>query len=248
MRMPTDRTALVRDLQHELRRVGCYEGELHGVWTPVTRSAMRTFTERVNATLPVDDPDVILLTLVRGHAGEACGQSCPAGQEMADGARCVPTAILAQAQSKRAPQPAPRQVAAAEPAMPAAANNWATVTTAAAPSPRGAARTSAISGWSTKVAAAAPAPASHAPSPAPAGRMALAGPPQADPAANNDADARSSPPGAGQRGETRSAEGRRAHRPAARERRGRRPAMPSFFARSGSGFVVSVLRNRASQY
>ena len=43
----------------ELRRVGCYGGELNGVWTPATRLAMKAFTERVNATLPVGDPDDI---------------------------------------------------------------------------------------------------------------------------------------------------------------------------------------------
>ena len=47
--MPTDRASLARDLQSELRRVGCYSGELNGIWTPATRKAMKAFTERVNA-------------------------------------------------------------------------------------------------------------------------------------------------------------------------------------------------------
>src|SRR5262249_43468961 len=49
--IPRDRDSLARELQKELRRVGCYEGELNGVWTPATRRAMKTFTDRVNATL-----------------------------------------------------------------------------------------------------------------------------------------------------------------------------------------------------
>ncbi|HEY7084817.1 MAG TPA: putative peptidoglycan binding domain-containing protein, partial [Hyphomicrobiaceae bacterium] len=48
--IPRDRDSLARELQKELRRVGCYEGELNGVWTPATRRAMKTFTDRVNAT------------------------------------------------------------------------------------------------------------------------------------------------------------------------------------------------------
>ena len=53
--------------------MGCYGGDLNGVWTPATRKAMKAFTDRVNATLPVDQADDILLTLVQAHQGEACG-------------------------------------------------------------------------------------------------------------------------------------------------------------------------------
>ena len=70
--LPQDPTALARQLQSELKRVGCYDGELSGVWTPRTRVAMKAFTDRVNATLPVDKPDHILLALVQGHQGIAC--------------------------------------------------------------------------------------------------------------------------------------------------------------------------------
>src|SRR5262249_30583461 len=65
--VPRDRDSLARELQKELKRVGCYEGELNGVWTPATRAAMKTFTDRINATLPVDEPDPILFTLVQGQ-------------------------------------------------------------------------------------------------------------------------------------------------------------------------------------
>jgi peptidoglycan hydrolase-like protein with peptidoglycan-binding domain len=67
-----DPTALARQLQSELKRVGCYDGEISGVWTPRTREAMKAFTTRVNATLPVDKPDHILLALLQGHHGVAC--------------------------------------------------------------------------------------------------------------------------------------------------------------------------------
>jgi hypothetical protein len=104
-RMPRDRTSLARDLQLELRRVGCYGGELNGVWTPATRKAMKAFTDRVNATLPIEEPDDILLTLVQAHQGEACGKPCPAGQGLSDDGRCLPGAILAQAAKKGTSHP-----------------------------------------------------------------------------------------------------------------------------------------------
>ena len=150
--MPRDRASMARDLQLELRRVGCYGGELNGVWTPATRKAMKAFTDRVNATLPIEEPDDILLTLVQAHQGEACGKPCPAGQGLSDDGRCLPGAILAQAAKKGLSPTAPtaRQKAGQPAEKP----------------------TPAIAPWTT-TAAAIPAPQ---PGPRPIGRMALAGP------------------------------------------------------------------------
>lgn len=69
----TDQT--VRSLQRELRRVGCYHGRIDGDWGPASRFAMAAFTKAVNAALPTDRPDVVLLTLVRRHSGTACGSA-----------------------------------------------------------------------------------------------------------------------------------------------------------------------------
>lgn len=94
------RAELTRDLQKELTRVGCYGGEVNGAWTPSTKRAMSAFMDRVNATLPVNEPDYILLTLVQGHAAEACGTDCPSGQALSGDGRCVPQAVIAQVQNK----------------------------------------------------------------------------------------------------------------------------------------------------
>jgi len=56
-RAPRGRDAIGRELQKELKRVGCYAGKLHGVWTTSTRHAMNAFVERVNARLPTNQPD-----------------------------------------------------------------------------------------------------------------------------------------------------------------------------------------------
>lgn len=94
---PGDRAALARALQRELKRVGCYSGEITGVWTTSSRMAMKAFTQRVNATLPIDTPDPVLLSLVQAHPDGACGTPCPDGQTATEGGACVPDAALVKA-------------------------------------------------------------------------------------------------------------------------------------------------------
>ncbi|MGQ4828298.1 hypothetical protein, partial [Enterococcus faecalis] len=72
-------------------------GGADGQWTAATKRAMGQFNDRLNATLPYDDPDLILLTLVKGHRGIACGETCPAGQQMTEGGLCKPSSVLAHA-------------------------------------------------------------------------------------------------------------------------------------------------------
>lgn len=70
--IPTDFPSLAREIQRELRRVGCYGGEVNGRWTPSTRDAMKAFVDDANAVLPVDKPDPVLLSLLHGEHGTAC--------------------------------------------------------------------------------------------------------------------------------------------------------------------------------
>jgi hypothetical protein len=132
---PEDKAGLARALQRELKRVGCYGGEINGVWTTSSRLAMRTFVERVNAALPVDNPDPVLLSLVQGHPERACGVACPAGQTAAEGGACLPSAVLAR--SAREPADARAEVEKPADAMPvagaAAAVGTAAALTASAP-------------------------------------------------------------------------------------------------------------------
>jgi peptidoglycan hydrolase-like protein with peptidoglycan-binding domain len=51
--LPGDQGSLAENLQRELARVGCYDGQINGVWTTSTRQAMKAFLQRVNATLPI---------------------------------------------------------------------------------------------------------------------------------------------------------------------------------------------------
>ncbi|MDH4981276.1 peptidoglycan-binding domain-containing protein [Hyphomicrobium sp. D-2] len=73
---PTDADAryrLIVDIQQNLKRAGCYPGRVNGSWTANTREAMQEFTTRANATLPVEEPDYLLLTLLKSYNGRTCG-------------------------------------------------------------------------------------------------------------------------------------------------------------------------------
>jgi len=105
LRMASDAEALsgyelTRALQKELRRVGCYYGEIDGDWGPGSKRAMSGFNDRVNASLPIETPDHILLKMVQGYAGEACG-SCRPGEGRNGSNRCVPIAVLAHNDASR---------------------------------------------------------------------------------------------------------------------------------------------------
>lgn len=93
---------LARSIQIELARVGCYNGMIDGDWSAETRKAMKAFNDRVNATLPIAQPDYILLTLLQGHAAKACGTLCPPGQAEADNGSCLPRSVLAEARRQSA--------------------------------------------------------------------------------------------------------------------------------------------------
>jgi hypothetical protein len=155
---PHDRVTLVRELQRGLKRAGCYEGEINGVWTRQSRDAMRAFTVRLNAALPVEAPDDVLLALVQGHAEQTCGAACPTGEGLADGGRCLPNALLA----KKLPGAPLARFTVTEPQAPA----------------------TTITGWTTTTAGpvnatvAAPPPLADPPE----GRMSLAGPTTRQPA------------------------------------------------------------------
>lgn len=110
------RRALARSIQIELKRVGCFAGDADGLWSSSTRKAMQTFIERINASLPVESPDYILLTLLQGQHSQICGKGCPVGQAMSLAGRCEPRAILARkAKPSQPAQPEARPVAEARP-------------------------------------------------------------------------------------------------------------------------------------
>ena len=86
-------SALARAAQQELYRLGCYNDAINGVWTSPSRSAAQKFLSRVNARLPVEQPDEALLALLRSTKGFVCTQ-CPVGEAFNSGGDCVPKALV----------------------------------------------------------------------------------------------------------------------------------------------------------
>jgi hypothetical protein len=111
-RDPNARYKLVLDIQQQLRRVGCYWGRMDGSWGIATKAAMKEFTDRVNATLPLDQPDYVQLTLIRSQGGEMCG-ACPAGQSLSASGRCVGPPFTAQTVAATQKEVLPRKSGAA---------------------------------------------------------------------------------------------------------------------------------------
>lgn len=96
---PESRYQLVLDIQKQLKRLGCYYGRVDGSWGMGSKYAMQEFMDRVNATLPVDKPDYLLLSLLQAQSDKVCG-ACPADQAMSAGGRCVPQSIIASTQRR----------------------------------------------------------------------------------------------------------------------------------------------------
>ena len=121
---PEDRYQLVVDLQEQLKRVGCYYGRIDGSWGPGSKYAMQSFIDRVNAALPSEKPDYVLLTLLKSQSGKVCG-ACPSDQLVTSGGACVPRASIAYGQRV---EDVPRAVAPGRETM-----RWQTTTAAARP-------------------------------------------------------------------------------------------------------------------
>ena len=124
---PENRYKLVTDIQQQLKRLGCYYGRVDGSWNANTKDAMRTFTDRINAELPIDEPDYLLLTLAQAHAGKACGE-CPPGLAPTANGRCIPQPTVAQSR----PADAHQTASAAAPASTAEVLPWQVATSGAA--------------------------------------------------------------------------------------------------------------------
>ena len=129
--LPTDRATLTRQLQRELKRVGCYSGDINGVWTTSSRLAMKAFVDHANASLPIHAPDPVLLSLVRSHPDGTCAAPCPpgrvceptapAGRTNDEQASVAPAAVTAataaSAAAAAAPKPSAKSGAASDPAV-----------------------------------------------------------------------------------------------------------------------------------
>ncbi len=81
---------------------------------------MATFMARVNASLPTNEPDVFLLSLIKGQTRAVCGPTC-GSSEVVSGGRCIARTVVAEkptapveagSSGSYASEPAPMVVAA----------------------------------------------------------------------------------------------------------------------------------------
>jgi len=82
---PTD---LPRQLQAELKRVGCKSGEIDDVWSASARKALSSFNDHAGTKLDVKLASVDALDAVRGKQGRVCPLECDRGFR-ASGDHCM---------------------------------------------------------------------------------------------------------------------------------------------------------------
>ncbi len=85
---PPDPALIARQLQDELRRVGCDPGAVNGVWSAASRQAMQQFNDRAGMKFQTNVASLEALDAVKGQRGRICPLACGSGQR-ADGERCV---------------------------------------------------------------------------------------------------------------------------------------------------------------
>jgi hypothetical protein len=77
-----------RDLQIELKRVGCDPGTTDGKWGAKARSALSEFVKRSRIALATEEPTLAALEAVTGQKGRICVLACGRGEVEQDG-RCA---------------------------------------------------------------------------------------------------------------------------------------------------------------
>jgi hypothetical protein len=123
---PTDATTslqLARELQQELKRVGCDPGAVDGSWGAKARLALSRFAAVAKKDLSLDTPTADALQALRAKTGRVCPLQCE-DDEVASGDRCVPK------------QKPPARTATKEPVAAPAAEKRRSVDEGAAPSCR----------------------------------------------------------------------------------------------------------------
>ncbi|NJO23027.1 MAG: hypothetical protein HC868_08825 [Sphingomonadales bacterium] len=95
-----DKAELVRSLQTELQRVGCYPGAADGQWKSQTRGALTQFARQAKLDLYTEKPSVAALDAVRARRNRVCPLDCGAGKVEKDG-DCIAKTLPPSPSAKR---------------------------------------------------------------------------------------------------------------------------------------------------
>jgi tetratricopeptide (TPR) repeat protein len=83
-----DLAKLARDLQSELKRVGCDPGPIDSQWGQKTQQALQKFAEQTKLALPSGEPTTAALDAVSAQQGRVCPLAC-ADHQIEVGGRCA---------------------------------------------------------------------------------------------------------------------------------------------------------------
>jgi uncharacterized caspase-like protein len=85
---PAETQDFVRKLQTELKRVGCYAGEIDGRWEAPTRQGLGRFIQKTGFNIPAENPNLSTLEAISIQKGVVCPFECGIGETL-QGGRCV---------------------------------------------------------------------------------------------------------------------------------------------------------------
>jgi hypothetical protein len=110
-----DMRAIARELQVQLKRVGCDPGAADGNWSAKSRDALDQFNQRAGMDLDTRGATVSALEVVKVQRGRICPLTCGSGQRV-DGDRCIAIPAAPKPSAKQATRPPERQRKAEPPA------------------------------------------------------------------------------------------------------------------------------------
>ena len=85
---PLSGEALAREVQKELKRVGCDPGSVDAKWGANARSALADFARRTQVALAVEEPTMAALESLKNQRARVCPLECDDDEVERDG-RCV---------------------------------------------------------------------------------------------------------------------------------------------------------------
>jgi hypothetical protein len=84
-----DPQMLARDLQTELKRLGCLSGEVDGDWGEKSKTALQSFARHAKLPIASDAPTMAALNAASATKERACPLVCDDDERMVSG-RCIP--------------------------------------------------------------------------------------------------------------------------------------------------------------
>ncbi len=86
------RREIARLTQRELKRLGCYDGAIDGLWGPASRRALERFNSASRIRLHISDSAVA--KRLRNYKGEGCARQCSQNEQLVSG-KCMPAKRVA---------------------------------------------------------------------------------------------------------------------------------------------------------